>query len=217
MAAEKKKRDRKASAKKKGDELVDQNFIYGLSHPLRVRCLVLLCDETMSPRAISDELGEGISQVAYHVKILVKTGLAESVGTRPVRGAVEHFYRAVHPLVIPEGLWTQLPKPARRKIWGDVLEEIGEVVMAAVKAETFDSRENFHISLTPMRMDEKGCKDGAARTDQYLDDMLAIQGEASKRLGENPEEKSIPMFAVVLMFESACGAEGKKASTRKRG
>jgi hypothetical protein len=217
MAAKKKGKD-KSSPKKKGDELVDQNLIYGLSHPLRVRCLVLLCDDIMSPRAISDELGEGLSKVAYHVKILVKTGLAESVGTRPVRGAVEHFYRAVHPLVIPEGLWAQLPKPARRKIWGDVLEEIGDVVTAAVKAETFDSRQNFHISLTPMRMDEQGCNDGAARTDQYLDDMLNIQAEATKRLGEDPEQKGIPMFAVVLVFESACGADGgKKASARKRG
>lgn len=201
--------------KKRGAELVDQNLIYGLAHPLRVRCLALLCDAPSSPRRLSNDLCEGLSQVAYHVKVLRETGLIEPTGTRPARGATEHFYRAVNPLVIPEGLWAKLPKTARQKIYADVLTDIDNDVTASVTAGTFDAREDFHVSWTPMHLDEQGCTDLAARTDRFLEEMLEVQAESSKRLGEG-SGKCIPISAAVLVFESARG-KGKKASERKRG
>jgi DNA-binding transcriptional ArsR family regulator len=218
VADKKKRADRKSrpkKPKKKSAELVDQTLIYGLAHPLRVRCLALLCDEPSSPRRLSDELDEGLSQVAYHVKVLRETGLIEPAGTRPARGATEHFYRAVHPLVIPEGLWAQLPKSARQKIYADVLTDIDNDVTASVKAGTFDAREDFHVSWTPMRLDDQGCKDLAARTDRFLEEMLEVQAESAKRLGEK-KGKCVPVSAAVLVFESARDS-GKGASERKRG
>ena len=41
------------------------------------------------------QLGLEVSNVGYHVTALAEAGLIEEVGQRPVRGAVEHFYRAV--------------------------------------------------------------------------------------------------------------------------
>jgi DNA-binding transcriptional ArsR family regulator len=219
VAAKKKGVSGKAHSKKpkkEGAELVDQDLIYGLAHPLRVRCLALLCDQSSSPRRISDELGEGLSQVSYHVNVLLKTGLIEPAGTRPARGATEHFYRAVHPLVIPEGLWNELPKSARQKIYADVLTDIDNDVTASVRAETFDSRDDMHVSWTPMHLDEKACEDLATKADRWLEEMLEVQAEASKRLGEDGDAKCIPISAALLIFESARDA-GKKASERKRG
>jgi len=217
--AEKKKRaDRKSrpkKPKKKGAELVDQNLIYGLAHPLRVRILALLCDESSSPRRLSDDLNEGLSQVAYHVKILYETDLIEPAGTRPARGATEHFYRAVHPLVIPGGLWARLPKAARQRIYADVLTDIDNDVTASVKAGTFDAREDFHVSWTPLRLDDQGAKELASKADGWLEEMLEVQAGSSKRLGES-DETCVPISAVVLVFESARDS-GRGASERKRG
>jgi hypothetical protein len=67
-----------------------------------------------------------------------------------------------------------------------------------------------------MQLDEEGCKDLAARTDRFLEDVLAIQAEASRRQAEKPSP-SIPISAAMLVFESARGSGNGKASARKSG
>lgn len=69
------------------------------THPLRVSILeVLSLDDgarTLSPKELSQELQAPLSTVNYHVTELRKDGLIEIVGEQQVRGAIEHFYRAV--------------------------------------------------------------------------------------------------------------------------
>jgi predicted ArsR family transcriptional regulator len=69
------------------------------THPLRVSILeVLNLDDgarTLSPNELSQELQAPLSTVNYHVTELRKSGLLEIVGEEQVRGAIEHFYRAV--------------------------------------------------------------------------------------------------------------------------
>jgi predicted ArsR family transcriptional regulator len=68
------------------------------THPLRVSILeVLNLDggRTLSPKDLSLELQAPLSTVNYHVTELAKAELLELVGQRQVRGAIEHFYRAV--------------------------------------------------------------------------------------------------------------------------
>jgi DNA-binding transcriptional ArsR family regulator len=50
---------------------------------------------TLSPKELSQELQAPLSTVNYHVTELRKAGLLEIVGEEQVRGAIEHFYRAV--------------------------------------------------------------------------------------------------------------------------
>lgn len=68
------------------------------THPLRVSILEVLGIDggrTLSPKDLSLELRAPLSTVNYHVTELRRSGLLEIVGERQVRGAVEHFYRAV--------------------------------------------------------------------------------------------------------------------------
>jgi predicted ArsR family transcriptional regulator len=66
------------------------------THPLRVSILeVLEGGAPLSPKHLSVELQASLGTVNYHVTELVKSGLVELVGERQVRGATEHFYRAV--------------------------------------------------------------------------------------------------------------------------
>ncbi len=48
-----------------------------------------------SPAEIARELHLDVSKVGYHVSALAEANLIDEIGSRPVRGAVEHFYRAV--------------------------------------------------------------------------------------------------------------------------
>jgi len=65
------------------------------AHPLRARILADLERQTSSPRELSDELGEPLGNVSYHVRQLAGLGLVRLVRTTPRRGALEHHYRAV--------------------------------------------------------------------------------------------------------------------------
>ena len=65
-----------------------------VSHPLRVQILDALRREPRSPQSLAQELEEPLGNVSYHVTVLRDLGAVELTGTRQVRGAVEHFYRA---------------------------------------------------------------------------------------------------------------------------
>jgi DNA-binding transcriptional ArsR family regulator len=65
-------------------------------HPLRISILEVLAIDggrVLSPNELSQELQVPLSSVSYHVEELAKADLLELVDEKPVRGAVEHFYR----------------------------------------------------------------------------------------------------------------------------
>ena len=66
-------------------------------HPLRLRILDWAAadpDGRFSPSQLASEFGEPLGNVSYHVRQLHDQGLLRTAGTRPRRGAVEHYYRA---------------------------------------------------------------------------------------------------------------------------
>ena len=68
------------------------------THPLRISILEVLGldgGRTLSPKDLSLELQAPLSTVNYHVTALAKAGLIGIVSERQVRGAIEHFYRAL--------------------------------------------------------------------------------------------------------------------------
>ncbi len=48
---------------------LDQRLIKALAHPLRVEILAILNERVASPNELAKGLGEGLSQVSYHVKV----------------------------------------------------------------------------------------------------------------------------------------------------
>jgi DNA-binding transcriptional ArsR family regulator len=71
------------------------NLLRGLGHPLRRQILREMDGEkTISPRELSGRLEERLSDVSYHCRVLERCGVLRLVSTRPVRGSVQHFYRA---------------------------------------------------------------------------------------------------------------------------
>jgi DNA-binding transcriptional ArsR family regulator len=68
----------------------------GLAHPTRLRILdALRHGEPMSPKQLSDVVtpATSLANLAHHTRELAGMGALNPAGTRPVRGAVEHFYR----------------------------------------------------------------------------------------------------------------------------
>lgn len=46
-----------------------------------------------SPRQLSARLGDPLTNVSYHVRVLAACGAVTLVRTEPARGSVQHFYR----------------------------------------------------------------------------------------------------------------------------
>jgi DNA-binding transcriptional ArsR family regulator len=79
---------------KSKEATAEQRLIKALGHPVRIRALQVLNTRVASPSELARELDEPLGNVAYHVKILEENDAIELVRTAPVRGALEHFYRA---------------------------------------------------------------------------------------------------------------------------
>jgi DNA-binding transcriptional ArsR family regulator len=77
-----------------GTENTDDNdLLVALRHPLRRQILrTMAAQDPISPREISDELREPLSNVSYHVRVLADCGAVTLVDTAPVRGSMQHFY-----------------------------------------------------------------------------------------------------------------------------
>src|SRR5512134_1382589 len=63
-----------------------------LAHPLRLRVLLALEHETLSPTELAQRFSVSVSGLAYHIRTLRDAGLLELVDTRLAGGSVQSFY-----------------------------------------------------------------------------------------------------------------------------
>jgi predicted transcriptional regulator len=94
--SEKRARSAKPTAKRsrRKAETGDAELISALNHVLRREILRLMhsSPDARSPVDISEELGQPLAGVSYHVQILHRLGTITMVDTVQVRGALKHFY-----------------------------------------------------------------------------------------------------------------------------
>jgi DNA-binding transcriptional ArsR family regulator len=67
-----------------------------VAHEFRCRALELFegGSKSLSPSTAGRTLDEPVANASYHFKVLIRAGLIELERSRPVRGAVEHIYKA---------------------------------------------------------------------------------------------------------------------------
>lgn len=188
-------------------EGITQQLAKALAHPLRVRIIASLQKGISSPNQLAQELGEPLGNVSYHVKTLLEYDCVELVKTEPRRGAVEHFYRATERAFFSNSDWDSIPASARKGISGAMLSGIGEDATKALGAGTLDSRDESHLSHTPLKLDEQGWKEIASLLEETFNRALEIQTESGKRLKK--KDQGIDAKLAILYFESP-QAEGKK-------
>src|SRR3954452_24894891 len=129
---------RSGSPMKKITTLDDPRDVKALSHPLRVRILAILEERTASPVQLADQLGASLGVVSYHVRTLARLGLVKLVRPTPVRGAVEHQYRAKpRPPIADEG-WGAAAPVAKQAYLSSFLQQVGAYTNAAAAAGGFD-------------------------------------------------------------------------------
>ena len=184
------------------DQIIDPRLIKVLAHPLRVRILAILEQRVASPSEIAGELEASLGVVSYHVRRLEALGLIKLVRKIPRRGAVEHYYRADAQHHIPDEAWAQVPDIVRRAMAGATLGEISARVNAAA-AEGGFSRDDAHLSLTKMALDEQGWRAISKELAKLLERVDRIQAESHERLSKGDHAGDRQAMVSMMLFESA--------------
>ena len=197
------------AARSKSKE-IDRALVKVVGHPVKVRALTVLTERSASPKEIADQLGIPIGQVSYHVRVLEQMGMIELIGTRQVRGAVEHFYKAVRRPNLSDEEWSQLSLEDRERfsIWIKQQEMVDAAL--AFDAGTFDRRLDRHLSRVPLVLDEQGWKELSDFMAAGLDTIFEIQARSSERLSRSGGEGGFPAVASMSCFEMPEGAEPPK-------
>ncbi|MGH2876038.1 MAG: ArsR/SmtB family transcription factor [Solirubrobacteraceae bacterium] len=184
-------------------EIDDPRLVKGLAHPLRIQILRALENRVASPSEIAEELGAPLGNVSYHVRFLAGVGLIELTSTRPRRGAVEHYYRAVARVQVNDTAWAQVPEVVKNGLVSATLDKVGRALGAAASVDGFARPESL-VSWRRLALDEQGFAQLGAELRALQDRAREIERESSKRLSAAGEgTAAIDAGVATLLFEGA--------------
>ena len=184
-----------------------------VAHPTRVRCFMILAERTASPVEIAQEIGKDVGHVGYHVRKLQQMNLIELVDERPVRGAVEHFYRAIERPIVHEDEFAKQSIEEREVFTRYVLQRHVSDVARAMDEHTFDARSNRWIARMPMVVDQEGFDELSALHAEMYERTLEIQAKSAERMaGEGGGEEGISTVSTHMFFETPERRRGNEQS-----
>jgi DNA-binding transcriptional ArsR family regulator len=198
-------------------EIDDPRLVKGLAHPLRIHILRVLETRVASPSEIAEEIEAPLGNVSYHVRFLARVGLIELTSTKPRRGAVEHYYRAVGRVSVADQAWAQVPDVVKSGMISATLDQTGRVIGAAASSGGFD-RSDAVVARREMLLDERGFADLSAELNALLERVKEIEREAADRIEATAEddETSIDAGLVMMMFESGAAQLPVQRDVRSR-
>ena len=177
------------------------NRLEAMAHPLRARVLRILAERgVMSPAELSREMGADLSNVSYHVRQLVKLKCVEEVRTRPVRGALEHFYRAVERPMVDADEFEELDPVNAEDLVLDCIQRVLDDFVASRKAKLVGFDGNCHLSRTPLVFDEEGFEEGMTALERCRLEMSEIERRSAERRTESGGV-AVPVSSNILFFK----------------
>jgi DNA-binding transcriptional ArsR family regulator len=183
-----------------------------VAHPLRARCLTALADRTASPAELAIEFRKPLSDVSYHVATLLKAGAIELVGERPVRGSIQHFYRAITMPYVDTTENSDLTLEERLDFARIAFQLTAADATIALDAKTLNQRPDAHVVRMPMVVDEDGWGELAELYAGMVERIFAVRAASDQRRAQRGVEASsdgagedgdgeIPITAFVTFFE----------------
>lgn len=189
------------AATTQGTTAVDDSLIKALSHPQRARALAHFNERVLSTKEIAALMDVPMNAIAYHVRTLRELGLIEAVGTRPVRGAIETFYRGVSRCFLSDENWSHLSPEAKEGFSTENIRMAAQRWREALDGGSFDARDDRHISVTDFRLDGEGWGELTGLLADALASAIEIQSASDERRRASGED-AIPACAILSGFES---------------
>lgn len=178
---------------------LDQQVVRALGHPLRVELLRLLEEGPSGPKRLADRIGEKLSNVSYHIRVLHECGCIELVETIPQRGAVEHIYQLNPKGAIGSETWKDLPPALRTRYEASSFGVFASRVVESLDAATLEAREGSGITWLPLNVDEQGWKELRRVLGNVEKRFRAVADKSAERM--NAAGDGISVIAAVAAFE----------------
>jgi DNA-binding transcriptional ArsR family regulator len=169
-----------------------------VGHPLRAEIWTVLAEEIASPSELARRVGAKLSDVSYHVKVLRKNDVIELVDTRPVRGAVEHFYRASQRPLFEEAETVARSVENRNAFADHVLRTLFADAVLSLEDGIFSERPDHCVARVPLLVDEEGWRDLAGIYRQIIHDTVEIQAKCADRLASGGTGIKVTAFAALF-------------------
>jgi|RhiMetdeSRZDD1v2_1073273.scaffolds.fasta_scaffold200717_2 AraC-like DNA-binding protein len=185
---------------KKG-EVLDQRLAKSLAHPMRISILAVANLRAVSPAEFAREHGIPVQKVSYHFRALEKYGALELVNERPVRGAVEHFYKGTRRAIFGKADWQEIPESVKGGLAGATLQDFVSTTVQAIETGTFQARDDFVFTWEAINLDEKGWKAMVEKMKETWTWIASLEEQAAARLAESGEDP-IPVVAAVAGYET---------------
>lgn len=187
------------------DEMMGLRLAEMLSDPIRLRIVSLGSAMALSPRSFRDEFGgPSLASVLEAFEALERVGWLSRLPDEPGEASPEEFdrlYRTAKPVLFLETAWAGLPDSTKALISSRFLDNLSERVKDAMRAGTFDKRDDRHETWTPLMLDRQGWDAVIGRVDALFYALFEEQERAKARMAESGEEP-IPTTVALLAFES---------------
>ncbi len=180
---------------------LDPVVIKALGHPMRLDALRLFNERAQaSPKEIAREMGVEVGTLSHHIRVLNECGCLELVDTVQRRGATEHFYRATKRANVTRDLAKALPRSMREGITAEMITAIFERIAQSIESDSFDARDERHVSWIPLTLDEQGWQAFVDLKARMLDEEMEIEAESVERLAGSGQP-GIKATTVSMLFE----------------
>lgn len=208
------------------------NRVAAMSHPLRARILHLLTVMgPMSPAGLAREFSgykklpkkeyqKLLGNISYHCKQLCELDCAELTSTRPVRGTLEHFYRATDRPLVDTNEWEELDAVTAEDLLCGYIQEILDDFVTSKKDEIVGSDADFHITRTPMVLDEEGLQEGMAAYERVRLEMIEVARRSAERQAKS-KVAGVPVSSSLVYFKipqarvvSSAGGAARSGSSK---
>jgi DNA-binding transcriptional ArsR family regulator len=183
-------------------ETSEARIAKALAHPLRARILQRLGERVASPGELAVELSAPLGVVSYHVRMLRDYDCIELVRTEPVRGALQHFYKATALPNLEEDQWRTLPASLRSELIGETLRDLVADLAAAADDGKLNDPEVV-LSRTPLELDDKAWKKLNKLLAKVHEQALAIAAESAARRNDGGTDPVFPTELGLLHFRRA--------------
>lgn len=174
-----------------------------MAHPIRAQALRLLVERgELSPKEIAEVVGENVQNVSYHLRQLVKLDCAELVREEKVekKGAIQHFYIATERHLIDTDDWDALEPMVGEAILDEILQRILDDFVLSRKSGIIGSDSSFHLSRTPLVLDEEGVREAMANSERWREEQSEIERRSAERMAES-EERGIPTSSSLAFYK----------------
>lgn len=199
----------------------DPRLVKALSHPLRMRLLARFNEDVLSPAELAREFEISLPLISYHVKTLHDLDCIELVSTTPVRGAVEHHYRATRRALYSEQEWAALGIDAKQSLTGAVLRDAVSDALDALQSGDMDRRSDRHISFTTLDLDEQAWSELNEKLEALVYEALQLQADVAGRRAAGTDEDDVRTRLTILHYapvpeRPSTGVEPARRRTTRR-